>query len=106
MGSGFAKKKKQAKMMQEQFAKLQEEMKNTEVTGSAGNGLVTVTINGENQLVGIKIKSDCVDPEDIEGLEDLITAAFKDASEKLKKTSGGMGDLMGGGMPDLGALGF
>lgn len=84
MGSGFAKKKKQAKLLQDQLSKMQSQMKDTEVTGSAGNGLVTITLSGENDLKHVKIKPECVDPEDIEGLEDLIKAAYNDANKKLK----------------------
>lgn len=84
MGTGFAKKKKQAKMLQQQFSQMQEDMQKTEVEGSAGNGLVTLTLTGEHELKSIKIKPDCVDPEDVEGLQDLIKAAYKDAFDKLK----------------------
>jgi len=101
MGTGFSKKKKQAKMMQEQLARMQEEMKKTEATGSAGNGLVTITLNGEHELKGITIKPDCVDPEDIEGLEDLIRAAHADALKQLTaKTDSGMPNL-GGILPGM-----
>lgn len=104
MGSGFAKKKKQAKMIQEQFAELQEKMRETEVTGQAGNGLVTITLKGENEMTGIKIKPECVDKDDIEGLEDLIKAAYQDANEKLQKeaTQG----MPAGGFPGLGGFSF
>ena len=84
MGSGYSKMKKQARQFQEQMAKMQEEMETLEVTGTAGNGLVEVTLTGENKLKKLKIKPECVDPEDIEGLEDLITAAFNDAGSKLQ----------------------
>lgn len=105
MGSGFAKKKKQAKMFQEQFSKLQTQMKETEVTGSAGNGLVTIVLNGENEIKSLKIKPECVDPEDVEGLEDLVKAAYNDACKKLKSQStGGMPNLPG--MPDLSSFGL
>lgn len=96
MGTGFSKKKKQAKQLQDQFMQLQNQMKNVEVEGSAGNGLVTLRLNGENQLLSIKIQPDCVDPEDTEGLEDLIKAAHQDALEKLQKQSLPQ-------LPDLGA---
>lgn len=85
MGTGFAKKKKQAKMLQEQFSKMQEDLQNTEVTGTSGNGLVTIVLNGDNDIKLLKIKPDCVDPEDVEGLEDLIKAAYNDANSKLKE---------------------
>jgi DNA-binding YbaB/EbfC family protein len=110
MGSGFAKKKKQMRSMQEQMMKMQEDMKVLEVEGSAGNGLVTVKLNGDNKMVGLKIKPECVDPDDIEGLEDLIKAAHDDAQKKLQEKlpgldnlggMGGMGGAMGGGMPDM-----
>ncbi|NGX42589.1 MAG: Nucleoid-associated protein [Chlamydiae bacterium] len=110
MGKGFQKKKKQARMMQEQLAKFQEQMQNTEVTGSAGNGLVTITLTGENEMKKVTIKPDCVDPEDVEGLEDLIKAAYKDARNKLTEQSPAPGGLPGlppgGGFPDLSGLGF
>lgn len=108
MGSGFSKKKKQAKMFQEQFSKMQTQMKETEATGSAGNGLVTIVLNGENEIKTLKIKPECVDPEDIEGLEDLIKAAYNDAAKKLKSQSmEGMPSMPNmPGMPNLGSFGF
>ena len=100
MGTGFAKKKKEARAMQEQLTKMQSNLQNMEVVGTAGNGLVTVTLTGDNELKQIKIKPECVDPEDVEGLEDLIKAAHKDASEKLKADSmKQMGGKIPGGFP-------
>jgi nucleoid-associated protein EbfC len=102
MGSGFLKKKKQAKMMQAQFSQMQEELsqklEQMEVTGTSGQGLVEITLNGANEMKRIRIKPECVDPEDVEGLETLIKAAYQDACEKLKDQSSptsfpGMGDL-------------
>ena len=98
MGTGFAKKKKQAKKLQEQFMDMQNKMQTAEFTGTAGNGLVTVILNGEGDIKHLDIKPDCVDPDDVEGLVLLITAAFKDANAKAKAASQQ-------GMPDLGALG-
>lgn len=95
MGSGYSKKKKQAKMFQQQLSRMQEEMLKKEAAGTAGGGLVTITLNGEHAIKDIKIKPDCVDPEDIEGLEDLIKAAHKDALKKLQESAEG-------GMPNLG----
>ncbi len=91
MGSGFAKKQKQARQMQEQLQKMQEEMKNSSFTGESGAGLVTVVLNGEKVLKKITIKPECVDPTDVEGLEDLIQAAFIDASKKAESDSGDFG---------------
>ncbi|MGM0440099.1 MAG: YbaB/EbfC family nucleoid-associated protein [Chlamydiota bacterium] len=94
MGTGYAKKKKQAKQLQKQFEEMQEQMKSVEVSGQAGNGLVTVKLNGEHHLTGIEIKPECVDPDDIEGLEDLIKAAFDDAAKQVSNQ-----------MPDMGGAG-
>ena len=85
MGSGYSKMKKQARQFQEQISKMQEEMEKIEATGSSGNGLVKITLSGENRLKEIKINPECVDPEDIEGLEDLITEAFEIARDKIEE---------------------
>lgn len=96
MGTGFSKKKKQAKMMQEQFSQMQTQLQSMEVVGSSGNGLVTITMNGDNEIKQLKIKPECVDPEDVEGLEDLIKVAYHDALHKLKEASN---QKLPGGMP-------
>lgn len=84
MGSGFAKKKKQAKELQKQFSMMQEQMANSEVEGTAGNGLVKIVLSGEHEIKKVTINPECVDPDDIEGLQDLIKAAHNDAAAKLK----------------------
>ncbi len=106
MGTGFSKKKKQAKILQEQLSQIQTQMNQVEVIGTAGNGLVTVTLNGENELKQIAIKPDCVDPEDVEGLQDLIKAAYGDALKKLKDKQSQNVPKMPPGMPDLSSFGF
>lgn len=102
MGTGFAKKKKQAKMLQNQLSQMQTQLQQTEVVGSAGNGLVTVTLTGEYDLKKVQIKPECVDPEDIEGLQDLIRAAYEDAKKQLESQTGALGK----GMPNLGMFGM
>ena len=87
MGSGFSKMKKQAKQMQDQLLKMQKEMEALEVVGSAGNGLVKVTLTGEKELKKIEIQPECVDPSDVEGLQDLIVAAFKNAGDQIQEQS-------------------
>lgn len=87
MGSGFSKMKKQARALEQQFEKMQEELQQTEITGTAGNGLVSVVINGDKALKDIRIKPECVDPNDVEGLQDLIKAALEDAHRKLAQMS-------------------
>ena len=99
MGTGFSKKKKEARALQEQFGKMQEQLQKAEVVGEAANGLVTITLTGEGDIKDIKIKPECVDPEDVEGLQLLIKAAHVDAQKKIKEKSSGMG-----GLPDLSSL--
>ena len=93
MGTGFAKKKKETKALHQQFQQYQSELQNMEVSGSAGQGLVTITLSGDGNLKKIKIKPECVDPEDVEGLEVLIKAAFEDAQKKVEDTSKNMPGL-------------
>lgn len=97
MGSGFARKKKEAKLMQQQFSQIQEQMSNMEITGTAGGGLVVITLSGDGEMKSIKIKPECADKDDIEGLEILIKAAHADAQKKLKEHSptAGMSGLSG-----------
>lgn len=90
MGSGFSKMKKQARLMEEQYEKMRADMQNTQATGTSGNGLVTVTVNGNKEIINIKIKPECVDPADVEGLEDLIKAACEEAYKKLPDPSASM----------------
>jgi nucleoid-associated protein EbfC len=106
MGKGFSKQKKQMKKMQQQFTEMQDQIENMEVSGSAGNGLVTVILKGNMEVVDIKIKPECVDTEDIEGLEDLIKEAYKNAFNEIKKSSPDSSSMsldpsamMGGGFP-------
>ncbi len=84
MGSGFSKLKKQAKLLGAQYEKIQEEMRQFTATGSAGNGLVTLVLNGEHEMKDLQIKPDCVNPSDIEGLQDLIRSAYSDALQKIQ----------------------
>lgn len=88
MGSGFSKMKKQARMMQEQFSQMQNTMEQTLIEGTAGNGLVTVTLNGAKMLKKIEIKPECL--TDVEALQDLIIAAFENGAEKLENQSSGL----------------
>ena len=94
---------KQAQKMQQQMAAAQEQLATTELTGTAGGGLVTVTMAGSGDVLGLKIDPRAVDPEDVESLEDLVLAAIRDgarqASELAQTT---MGPMTGGlGIPGL-----
>ncbi len=74
---------KQAKKIQEDMAKAQETLGTLAVTGTAGGGSVTVTMDGHRRFTGIKIAREAVDPEDVEMLEDMILAAVADAEKKV-----------------------
>jgi DNA-binding YbaB/EbfC family protein len=95
---------KQARALQEQMAKAQEEIAELRVEGSAGGGVVVATIDGQKNLLDIKISPDAIDPEDPEMLQDLVVSAVSDASrrvdeivqEKMGDVTGGMGGLPGG----------
>jgi nucleoid-associated protein EbfC len=99
---------KQAQQMQQQLMAAQAELAETEVQGSAGGGLVTVTMTGSGQLVSLTIDPKAVDPDDVETLQDLVVAAVRDASravgelaaEKMGPLGGGAG-LGGLGIPGL-----
>ncbi|MDP8219874.1 MAG: YbaB/EbfC family nucleoid-associated protein [Candidatus Stygibacter frigidus] len=78
---------KQAKKMQEQMMKAQEELANKVVEATSGGGMVTVTMNGQNELLSVKIDKEVVDPADVEMLEDLILAAVNEAHLKVAKSS-------------------
>ncbi|MBW1998872.1 MAG: YbaB/EbfC family nucleoid-associated protein [Deltaproteobacteria bacterium] len=75
---------KQAQQFQAKMAKLQEELEDKTVESSAGGGMVTVVVNGRQELVSINIDPEVVDPGDTEMLEDLIMAAVNDGLAKAK----------------------
>lgn len=93
---------KHAQKMQEEMQKAQEELEEAELEGSAGGGLVTVTVNGKKVMKAIRIDPKAVDAEDVEMLEDLIVAAANDAytkaddlyEEKMGKFGGAAGGLI------------
>ncbi len=88
---------KQAQKMQAQVMKAQEDLQKIEVEGTAGGGMVKVTLTGSNELVSIKINPEVVDPKDVEMLEDLIVAAHANALEKIKSMSEStFGSITGG----------
>ncbi|MBI4901618.1 MAG: YbaB/EbfC family nucleoid-associated protein [Actinobacteria bacterium] len=89
----------QAAAMQSQLQSAQDKLAATELTGTAGGGLVTATIKGTGELVGLSIKPEACDPEDTETLADLIIAAVRDANGKAA-------DVQQAFMPQMPDLGF
>ncbi len=74
---------KQAQKMQE---KLQREVAEMSVEGSAGGGMVKVTMSGNHSVTGVKIAPEAVDAKDVEMLEDLVRAAINEANRKIEET--------------------
>jgi DNA-binding YbaB/EbfC family protein len=91
----------QAQQMQQQMANAQAELAETELTGTSGGGLVSVTVTGTGEVTAVKIDPKAVDPDDVETLEDLLVAALHNAAEKARTlTEHKMGPLAGGlGLP-------
>ena len=98
-GGNMANLMKQAQQMQKLFTEAQEKLAEEEVVGSASGGLVEVTMKGNKTIVGVKIKPEIVDKDDVEMLEDMILAAINDAQVKAeefsKKTLGPLGGAKG-----------
>ncbi|MFQ5479989.1 MAG: YbaB/EbfC family nucleoid-associated protein [Thermodesulfobacteriota bacterium] len=96
---------KQAQQMQAKIAEIQKEMGGRTCEASAGGGMVTALVNGNQELLSINIDPAVVDPDDVEMLQDLIVAAVNEGYRRSKKmVSDEMGKLTGGlGMdiPDM-----
>jgi DNA-binding YbaB/EbfC family protein len=93
----FMKILQQAKDMQDRFQKIQDELQQLTVTGSAGGGMVVATVSGTGQIKKIKLDSSVVNPNDLEMLEDLVTVAIADAQQKAQTAAQEqMGKVTGG----------
>ena len=101
-GANMQQLMKQAQKLQEQMAKTQEELDTREYTAQAGGGMVTVVVGGKRELKSIEIKPECVDPEDVEMLQDMILAAVNEAlrtgeqtrEAEMARLSPGMGGML------------
>ena len=76
---------KNIKEVQQSLGNMQEKMKNIQVTGSAGGDMVKIEMNGAFEIQKVTISPEVVNAEDIEMLEDLVTAAFTQAMVKIKE---------------------
>ncbi|EQC43359.1 YbaB/EbfC family nucleoid-associated protein [Bacteriovorax sp. Seq25_V] len=89
---------KQAQQMQQKIATLQKELESREMEVSSGGGAIVIKINGKQELLGIKISKEAVDPTDVETLEDLVLTAVNHAvkesqdmvSKAMSKVTGGL----------------
>ena len=89
---------KQAKKMQEEMQKSQEELSSKEFDSTAGGGAISVKVTGEKVIKEIKIKPDVVDPDDVEMLEDLILTCVNEALRKVDDAQSSQMSKMTGGM--------
>ena len=105
-GNSQAAMMKKIQDMQNEMARIQEEVENSEFSASAGGGAVEVTVNGKHEVKAIKMQPEIVDPEDIDMLEDLLLAAINEAMRKADETmESEMGKLTGGlNIPGMGGL--
>jgi hypothetical protein len=87
MAKNMNKMLKKAQKMQAQMMQAQNELNEKQFEGSAGGGMVTVTLKGSQEISSIRLDPEVVDPDDTEMLEDLIIAAFQNAQEKIKSES-------------------
>lgn len=84
-GGNMAGLMKQAQAMQAQMQKAKEQIAATDFEGSAGGGMVKIVLTGERKIKSVKLDPQIIDPDDVEMIEDLVTAAFNEAGEKLEK---------------------
>jgi nucleoid-associated protein EbfC len=95
---GMGNLAKMAQQMQADMARVEQELHDLEVEGSAGGGVVKATVTGKQEIVSVTIDPGVVDPDDVEMLQDLIVAAIGDAlgkarasaEEKMARVTGGL----------------
>jgi DNA-binding YbaB/EbfC family protein len=98
MTKGMGNLLKQAQQMHAKISQIQEEMAGKTVEASSGGGMVTVVVNGKQEVISVRIDPEVVNREDIEMLQDLIAAAVNEAirksqemmAEEMKKVTGGL----------------
>ena len=97
-GMNQAAMMKQAQKMQQDMLRMQEEMENKTYSATTGGGMVTATVSGKHQVVGLEIKPEAVDPDDVDMLQDMVIAAVNeamrtadnDAAENMSRLTGGL----------------
>jgi DNA-binding YbaB/EbfC family protein len=89
---------KQAQAMQNKFAEMQKELANKEYEGSAGGGMVKVTIKGSGDMKTISIDPSLLNKDEADMLSDLIVAAFNDAKKQMEEDAQGNMSKMTGGL--------
>ena len=97
-GGNMQQLARQAQKLQQQMAKMQEEIEAREFEATAGGGMATAVVNGKKEILSLTIKPEAVDPDDVEMLEDMVIAAVNEAiraamddmSASMNKITGGL----------------
>jgi len=96
---------KQAQKMQQDLLKMQEDLETQSYTAQAGGGMVKATVDGKHQITEIVIDPECVDPDDVEMLQDMVMAAVNEALRSADEASAQSMSRLTGGL-NLGGFGF
>ena len=94
---------RQAQKMQQEMLRMQEEQEKKTFSAKAGGGMVSATVNGKHELVGLEINPDAVDPDDVEMLQDMVIAAVNEAMRAAEAEAASNMSRLTGGM-NLGGL--
>jgi len=89
---------RQAQQVRERLEKLQEELADRTVVASAGGGMVTVTANGRQEVVSVRIEKEVVSPEELDLLQDLVRGAVNEALSRSRKMAADEMARITGGM--------
>ena len=102
-GGNMQQLARQAQKLQQQMAKMEEELQAREYEATSGGGMVTAKVSGKKELIELTIKPEAVDPDDVEMLQDMVIAAVNEALRTAGDTmEREMGKLTGGlNMPGL-----
>ena len=97
MGFNMQQMMKQAKMMQKKMLEIQEELKKMEFEATAGGGAVKAKVNGDQEILELKLNTDMIDADDLDMVEDMVMVAVNDALKQSKdEAKNKMAGLTGG----------
>ncbi len=105
-GKDMQKQLKQLQAMQAEMEQKQAELENKEITTTAGGGAVEVTMSGKKEITKLVIDKDVVDPDDVEMLQDLVTAAVNEAIRQISDLEESEMNSITGGFGGMGGFGF
>lgn len=97
MKGNYGKMMKQLQEMQQGVAKVQEDLAQERIEATAGGGMVAVAVNGQQEMLEVRIEKEAVDPDDVEMLQDMVLAAANEALRKSRDiATAKLGQLTGG----------